>query len=321
VRRFLAIAALLACAPAFGQGWPTKPVRIVVSTGPGLATDLVARALADRLSRQLAQSFVVENIAGAGGNIGAQAVARTAPDGYTTLFTGGGTLVTNQFAFKSMPFDAARDFAPVALVTRGGGFVIAVPGDSPAKSFGELVSHARSQPGKLSYAVDSSNIYGVLLGKLINKTAKMDMVEIPYKSTPQAAQDTMAGRTQVFISTVAVVEPLERSGKLRSVAISGAKRNPLVPHLPTMAETIPGLSLDAVGFTLVAPAATPAEIIQRLNGAVNVAIKEPEFVKQVNSFGLPLMAEANSPADAAEELRQQRLSWGKIYKELGIQPQ
>jgi tripartite-type tricarboxylate transporter receptor subunit TctC len=187
-------------------------VKLVVSTGPGLATDIVARALAERLSRGLGQSFVVENLAGAGGIIGAQAVARAAPDGYTYLFTGGGTLITNVYAFKSLPYDPARDFAPVSMVTESGGFVVSVNADVPAKTLSELVALAKSQPGKLSYAVDSSNIYGVILGKLVNRVAGVDMAEIPYKSTPQALQDTVAGRTQVLFSALAPTDPLVKSG-------------------------------------------------------------------------------------------------------------
>jgi tripartite-type tricarboxylate transporter receptor subunit TctC len=305
---------------SLAQTWPAKPVKMVITIGPGSSTDLVARLLSDRLSRSLGQSFVVESIAGAGGNIGALAVARSAPDGYTFMFAGGGTLVTNQFAFKSMPFDAARDFVAVALVTTGGGFVIAVAADSPAKDFAGLVALAKSKPKALSYAVDASNVYAALTGKLLNRIAGMDMEEIPYKSSAQALQDTVAGRTHLMVTTVGVVEVMARTGKLRVLAISAAKRNPLVPDIPSMSETIPGLAVDAVGFSLVAPAGTPADIVQRLNRAVNAIMREAEFEKQVATWGLPT-ARPNTAEEAAEELRQQRVSWGKIYQDLGIQPQ
>jgi tripartite-type tricarboxylate transporter receptor subunit TctC len=314
--------ALVACwAPhAQAQSWPAKPVKMVVSTGPGLATDTVARLLAERLSRAATQQFVVENMAGAGGIIAAQSVARSAPDGYTILFTGGGTLVTNLFAFKSLPYDPARDFAPVALITESGGFVVSVNPSLPARSFAEFVSVAKARPGQLSYAVDTSNIYAVILGKLINKTAGVDLAEIPYKSTPQALQDTVAGRTQVIISAVAPTEPFVRSGKLRRIAISSAKRNPTLPDLPTLAETTPTLQVDGGGFSVVAPAGTPAEVVQRLNRLIAATLKDPDFGRRLLSLGQVAASGASAEA-VAEYLRGERERWGRVFDDLGIAPQ
>ena len=168
--------ALMVSASALAQSWPAKPVKLVVSTGPGLATDIIARVLADRLSRAMGQQFVVENIAGAAGTIGAQAVARASPDGYTQLFTGGGVLITNQYAFKTLPFDPVKDFAPVAMITESGGFAVSINPEIPARSLAELIAVAKARPGKLSYAVDSSNIYAAIIGKLLNRVAGLDVV-------------------------------------------------------------------------------------------------------------------------------------------------
>jgi len=305
------------CGAALAQAWPAKPVKMVVSTGPGLATDIIARILADRLSRSTGQQFVVENMAGAAGNIGAQAVARAAPDGYTHLFTGGGVMITNAFAFKTLPFDPVRDFAPVAMITESGGFVVSVNPAVPAKNLAELIATAKAQPGKYSYAVDSSNIYAAIIGKLLNKMAGLDIVEIPYKSTPQALQDTVAGRTQIIISAVAPVEPFAKNGKLRRLAVSSAKRMPGLDEVPTMAETLEGFKVDGGGFAVVAPAATPAEIVQRLNRAVAVILRDAEFEKQMFSLG-QTAANGASPEATAEYLRTERERWGRIFKDLNI---
>jgi tripartite-type tricarboxylate transporter receptor subunit TctC len=305
---------------AHAQSWPAKPVKLVVSTGPGLATDIIARILADRLSRALGQQFVVENMAGAGGNIAAQAVARSAPDGYTQLFTGGGVMITNAYAFKSLPFDPVKDFTPVAMITESGGFVLSVNPELPAKTLAELITAAKAQPGRYSYAVDSSNIYAGIIGKLLNKMVGLDIVEIPYKSTPQALQDTVAGRTQIIISAVAPVEAFAKNGKLRRIAVSSAKRMPGLDDLPTMAETIDGFKIDGGGFAVVAPAGTPADIVLRMNRAIAVILRDAEFAKQMFSLG-QTAASGASPEGVAEYLRSERERWGRIFKDLAIQPQ
>jgi tripartite-type tricarboxylate transporter receptor subunit TctC len=320
IRALACLAMLLAVGAAGAQNWPTKPVKMVVSTGPGLSADLVGRVLSDRLSKSLGQQFVVENIGGAGGIIGAQAVARAAPDGYTFLFTGGGTLITNIYAFKSLPYDPVRELTPVAFVTEPGGFIVSVNAELPPKSLAELISYAKARPGQLSYALDSSNIYGIIIGKLLNKAAGLDMVEILYKSTPQAIQDTVAGRTQVMISAIAPVEPFAKSGKMRVLAISSPKRNPSVPDLPAMNETLPGFQIDGGGFSVSAPAATPADIIQRFNRAIAGIGRDAEFGKQLLALGQ--FPAAGAPPEAwAEYLRSERERWAKIFQELGIKPQ
>ena len=320
VRLLTAFFIAFSCGLLHAQGWPSKPVRLIVSTGPGLATDIIARILADRLSRAMGQQFVVENMAGAGGNIAAQAVARATPDGYTQLFTGGGVMITNAYAFKTLPFDPVKDFAPVSMITESGGFVLSVNPELPAKNLVELIAAAKAQPGKYSYAVDSSNIYVGIIGKLLNKMAGLDIVEIPYKSTPQAIQDTVAGRTQTIISAVAPVESFAKNGKLRRLAVSSAKRMPGLDELPTMADTIEGFKIDGGGFAVVAPAATPADAVQRLNRAIAVILRDAEFGRQMFSLG-QIPANGAPPEAIAEYLRSERERWGKIFRDLAIQPQ
>jgi tripartite-type tricarboxylate transporter receptor subunit TctC len=315
----LALIALAVVMPAAAQTWPTKPVKMIVSTGPGLSADLVARVLCDRLSKALGQPFVVENTGGAGGIIGAQAAARAAPDGYTFLFTGGGTIITNQYAFKSLPYDPVRDLTPVAFVTESGGFIVSVNAQLPPRSLAELISYVKANPGKVSYAADASNIYSIIIGKLLNRVAGLDMVEILYKATAQALQDTSAGRTQVMISAIAPVEPFARSGKMRILAISSPKRNPTVPEIPAMNETLAGFQIDGGGFSVVAPAATSPEIVMRLNRAMAPILKDPEYGKQMYTLG-QVPTPGPTPEQSQEYLRNERERWGKIFKELGIEP-
>ena len=305
---------------ALAQAWPSKPVRMIVSTGPGLSTDTVGRLLAERLSRTFGQQFVVENMAGAGGIIGAQAVARASADGHTLLFTGGGALVTNLFAFKSLPYDPARDFAPVALVTESGGFLLSVHPDVPARNLAEFIETARASPGKFSYAVDTSNIYAVIMGRLLNRTAGIDMAEIPYKSTPQALQDTVAGRTQVIITAVAPAEPFVKSGKLRRLAISSLRRNPTIPDVPAMAESLQGFQIDGGGFFVAAPVATAPETVIRLNRAIGTLLREPDFEQRLLSLG-QVASSGPLPEAISEYLRSERERWGRLFRELNIPAQ
>jgi tripartite-type tricarboxylate transporter receptor subunit TctC len=302
------------------QTWPTKPVRIIASVGPGQAADIVARSLAARLTASIGQTFIVENVPGAAGSLGAQAVARANPDGYTLLFTGGGALVTNLFMFKSLPYDPVKDLTPVAAVTRGGGFYISVPADSPFKALGDIVGFARASPGKLSYGVDTSNIYTILLGRLINKTATLDMVEIPYKSEAVALQDVIAGRVQLLITAGSSIDSAVRSGKLRRVAVSSENRNPFFTDLPTVGETLPGMKMEGAGLSLVAPSGVSAELAQRMNRAVAVVMKQPEFLKELASRGQLAGGDA-TPQQISDELAEQRRIWAKLFPELGIAPQ
>jgi tripartite-type tricarboxylate transporter receptor subunit TctC len=293
---------------------------MVISTGPGMSTDILGRLLADRLSRQLGQQFVVENIAGAGGIVAAQNVARATPDGYTLLFTGGSVLVTNAFAYKSLPYDAARDFVPVALVTRASGFLVLVTPSLPVGSIAELVALTKAQPGKISYAMEVSNTFVAIVGRMLNRTAGTDMAEIPYKSIAQAMQDTMAGRTQVIFSSVASAESALRAGKLKLIAVTSSKRLPAWPEVPALIESYPSLNLDAVGFTVAAPAALPRDTLSRANRAVLAVMRDAQFEEHLSAAGQPL-APPNTPEEASEVLQEQRARWGKIFRDLAIQPQ
>jgi tripartite-type tricarboxylate transporter receptor subunit TctC len=188
--RALILASLMAWANgASAQDWPKRPIKLVVATGPGLAVDVAARVMAERVSAALGQQVYVENIAGASGVLGTQAVARSAPDGYTFLFGSAGALSTNMFLFKALPYDLDRDFAPVALVVQGNPFALTAYPEISIKTLSDLTAYAREHAGKVSYAVDTSSGWAGIIGQLLNKRLDIDMVQIPYKSTSQALQD------------------------------------------------------------------------------------------------------------------------------------
>jgi tripartite-type tricarboxylate transporter receptor subunit TctC len=314
-----AILGVLWMAVASAQAWPAKPVRIIVSTGPGLATDIMARLLSDRLSKNLGQQFVVDNIAGAAGIVGAQAAARSAPDGYTFFFAPASALATNQFLFKSVPYDTFRDFTPVAMVCDTGPFVITVQPELPVKTLPELITYARANPGKLSYAFDISSGYAAIIGQLLNRRTNAGMTEVPYKATAQAIQDTITGRTQVMISSIPATDNFVKSGKLRRIAVSSEKRYPGFPDVPAIAETIPGFNIDG-WFALMAPAGTPAPIVQRLNREIDGVLKDAEILQRIHQFGLGTSG-AGTPQSTGDFIRAQRNRWAGIVKELAIEPQ
>ncbi len=267
------------------QSWPTRPIKLIVPTGPGLATDIMARLLGDSVSRSLGQQVYVENMPGASGVLGAQAAARAAPDGYTFFFANASGLTSNMFLIKSIPYDPTRDYAAVAMVSASGPFVVAVHPDLPVKSLPELIAYGKAQPGKLSYAVDATSGYGVVVGKLLNKRGGIGMVEVPYRATAQMLQDTAAGTTQLMISAVAPSDAFVKAGKLRRIAISSEKRFPGLEDLPTIGETLPGFVIDG-WFAVVAPAGTPAPIIARLNREIAQFLANAEIRQRMIAFGL-----------------------------------
>jgi tripartite-type tricarboxylate transporter receptor subunit TctC len=308
--------------PALAQStadWPVKPVRVISPMGAGTAVDFVCRTIGERLARAFGQQFVVENLVGASGIVGAQAASRAPNDGYTVFFAPASTLTSNIYQFKSLPYDPVRDLTAVAIVVDSGPFILSVHPDVPAQNLAEFIAYAKSQAGKLSYAVDVSSGYGVILGQWFNKTAGTRMEEITYKSAAQALQDTAAGRTQAIIASVPTTRPFATAGRLRSLAISSSHRFTTLDTLPTMSETIPGFQL-AGWFALMVPTGTPAPIIERLNREVDRILQDSELVQRMLNVGLGASG-AGTPQSANEFIRAERERWARIAKDIGIQPQ
>ncbi len=255
--------ALLAPASVLAQAWPAKPIRVLVPFPAGGIADIYARLVGARWTEAWGQPVVVENRTGAGGNIAADAVAKSAPDGYSIVMGSIGTHAVNVSLFPAMPYDPVRDFAPIALVVDAEG-LLAVHPSVAAKSVAELISLARAKPGGLSYASAGAGTASHLAGELFKSMARIDWLHVPYKGNVPAITDLLAGQTSLIFATMPTVLPHTKAGRLRALATTGAARTPATPELPTVAETLPGFVVNNwVG--LFAPAGTPPDVVARLN--------------------------------------------------------
>jgi tripartite-type tricarboxylate transporter receptor subunit TctC len=318
-RRGLACALLLAfAAGALAQPWPAKPVKMVASFAPGSAPDIVARLVADQLSRSWGQPVLVENKPGGGNVIGAQFAARAAPDGYTLYFATAAALVTNPYTFKSLPYDPARDFAPIGIVGKTPFLILAHPG-VPAKTLAELIALDKAQPGKLAFATDGPRNFSGMAAAWLNKLAGTSIVQVPYASMPQGVQDTLAGRTQLVILAPALAAGHVKRGALRPLAETWARRVPGMEELQPVAELLPGF--DLVGwFALVAPGATPDAIIRRANRDLDRALKDGAVSQRLREMGVYTDG-AETPEAARDFILAERANWGRVVEEIGLQPE
>ncbi len=314
----LLVALAASAGPAAAQDWPARPIRVIVSFAPGSAPDIICRFVTDRLSRAVGQQIVVDNRPGSGNIIAAQAAARSAPDGYNFFCATAATLVSNPHTFKSLPYDPVRDFAPVAMIAKGPFFVLVHPG-VPVKTLAELAAYDKANPGKLTFATDGLRNFTGMMAAWLNKIAGTNILTVPYAGMPLGIQDTLAGRTQVIILAIPAAAPRIRSGELRPLAASFAKRVPGYENVPAIAETYPGFEL--VGwFLIVAPAGTPAEVVQRVNREMDKILKDPETVRRLRDLGF-FTEGAETPDAVAGTIRSDREKWERIVKEIGIQPE
>jgi len=319
VRGLICAALAIGIAPAQAQQWPTRPIRLICSTSPGQAPDIVARLFAERVSHTLGQQVYVENLPAASGLLGAQTAARAAPDGYT-LFLGPATVMAlNMHTFRSLPYDPVRDFTPVGIVNDSGPYVFAVNPEVPAKNLSELIGYAKANPGKLTYGVATSGAFGPLIGQLFAKRAGIDIVQVPYSVNAQAISDTVAGTIQMMLTATPSIEGNLRSGKLRALAVTSAQRVPSHNDIPAVSETLPGFVIDG-WFVVVAPARTPSDIVARLNREIEAFDKDPEVLTRFATLGMGI-SQALSPQATGEFIRAQQDHWGRIVKELGLTPQ
>ena len=304
---------------AHADTWPTRPIKLIVPTGAGHAVDIMARVLATGVSQTLGQTVYVENMPAASGFLGAQTTARAEPDGYTFLFAPASLMSSNMFLFKSLPYDPTKDFAAVAMVCDQGPMVVTVNLDLPVKTVPELIAYGKANSGKLSYAVDATSGFGVAAGRLLNKRGQIGMVEIPYRSSPQMALDTMAGVTQLMVGSMPPVAGAVKAGKLRWIAVSSEQRFPGLDDLPTVAETLPGFRIDG-WFVVVAPAGTPAPILQRLNRQIDAVFKSAEIRQRALGFGL-VVSDAGTPESTMAFIRSEQERWRSLVQELGMEAQ
>jgi tripartite-type tricarboxylate transporter receptor subunit TctC len=262
---------------------------------------------------------VVENLPGASGLVAHQTAARAAADGYTFLFTNTSGLATNPVTFKSIPYDPARDFAPVAMVVDFGPQMLSVNIDLPVKTVPELIAYAKAHPGKLSYAVDVTAGAAPIAARLFNKRGELGMVEVPYRSAAQMVQDVASGTIPVLISSMAAANAMVQTGKIRRLALSSTKRFPPLPDLPTINETVPGVTMDG-WFVLMAPAGVPADVVQRMNREVGEFLKGEQIAQRLAGFGLATSG-AGSPQSTGEFISREQEKWRALALELKIEPQ
>jgi tripartite-type tricarboxylate transporter receptor subunit TctC len=318
-RALLVCALALLAAPANAQSWPSRPVKLIVPTGPGAATDVMARLVADGVSRTLGQAVVVENIPGASGILAHQAAARAAPDGYTLLFTNTSGMAINLISFKQLPYDPTRDFTAVALVCSLAPQMLSVNAELPVASVGELISYAKANPAKLSIAFDTTAGAAAFGAKLFNKRAGLGLVEVPYRSAAQMTQDVASGINPVMMSSPAAANAVVQSGKVRRLAVTSGKRFPALPDLPSLSETIPGLVMNGL-FSIVAPTGTPAEVVARLNREIARYLEGADVQQRLLALGLATEG-AGTPENAAQTIRREQELWRAVAQELGVEPQ
>jgi len=307
---------LLGIAAACAQAYPSKPITIITAFGPGSASDTITRAVAQPLGVALKQSVIVEARPGASGAISAMYVARSPADGYTMLMTTNSPHSAAPFLMKNIAYDPVKDFSPV---TRFGSFTLMLcihPG-IPAKNVKELIEYGRANPGKLTYA--SGNSAGIVAGATLKHWAKLDMLHVPYKSTPQGLTDLLAGRVSMMFVDLTSGIPHVKAGTLRALAVTRIKRSALFPELPTMDEAgVTGFDMDAwAGF--VAAAKTPPEIVTLLNNTMRPIIDSPEVKATLRNAGFE--AFSSSPEELDEFIKVQLGKWSKMVKDAGIQPE
>jgi tripartite-type tricarboxylate transporter receptor subunit TctC len=299
---------------AVGQAYPAKPVRVVIPYPPGSTPDIVGRTLSGKLQESLGQPFIVENRTGAGGNIGAEAVAKSPADGYTLLIGVNGPAAINKFLYKTLAYDSDRDLLPVSLLATSPQMLVVTPAVR-ASSFREFVEHARANPGRLSYGSVGSGSASHLTMELLKSDAKLFIVHIPYRGFPPAVTDMLAGNIDTMFAIIPAVLPQVRAGKMKALAVTGLKRSALAPEVPSVGELgYPQLeSLAWIG--LLAPAGTPQDIVGKLNAEAVRSMRTSEVRESLGKQGFEVVA--SSAGEFAGWIRTEQSKWSRVIKASG----
>jgi tripartite-type tricarboxylate transporter receptor subunit TctC len=304
---------LITSTSGFAQAYPAKPIRVVVPFPAGGIADLYARLIGARASETWGQPVVIENRTGAGGNIAADAVAKSAPDGYTLVMGSFGTHAVNVSLFSKMPYDPVRDFAPIALVLEAEGLLVVHP-SIPVNSVADLITHARSNPGRLTFASAGMGTASHLAGELFKSMAKVEMTHVPYKGNVPAITDLLAGQTSLLFATMPTVLPHAKAGKLRALATIGSARSAAAPELPTIAESLPGFEVNN-WIGLFAPAGMPPDIVRRWNGEVMRIMQSPDIQARLPNEGARFSP--NTPEQFGAFVKSEIAKWAPVVKASG----
>jgi tripartite-type tricarboxylate transporter receptor subunit TctC len=309
-----ALVVALAAGGALAQAWPSKPVKMVVPFAAGGATDVIARQLAQKLTDAWGQTVVVENRAGAGGNIGADAVAKSAPDGYTLLMTSGSIVTANQYMYKNMGFDPAKDLAPVTNVAAGPQIIV-VSSSLPVKDLREFIAYAKANPGKVNFGSAGIGTQTHLAGENLAHATGMNLVHVPYKGESAALTDLMGGQIQMVPANFAAALPHVQQGRIRALAVTSKARHPQLPDVPAAAEFVPGFENDG-WWGLMVPAGTPRDIIDRVQRDTAKVLLSDEFRTKLAQQGM--VPVANTPAELGNAIREETARWAKVIKDRGL---
>lgn len=313
----MAVAGMV-CTVAAAQDYPARPLRLVVGFAPGGSTDVTARIVGEKLTTALGQQVIVDNRSGAGGNIGADVVAKSSPDGYTLLMASTGVMAFNHYLYAKLPYSAEKDLAPVTQIGSLP-LILIVPASLPAKSVKELVALARAQPGKYSFGTSGVGGATHVTAELFKALANIDIVHVPYKGSGQMMGDLLSGQVQIAFDQIASSIGHVKSGKLRALGITTAKRSPLLPELPTIAEG--GVAgYDATSWNgLAVRAGTPQPVINRLQQETRKAIFIPEVRDRLSALGIDPIG--STPEEFTAYIKAERGKWIPLFKKIGIEPQ
>ena len=309
------VLALAVAGPVAAQGYPAKPIRLVAPSTPGDAPDVIARMVADKLSIALGQQVVVENRPGAGGVVGSEIVAKALPDGYTLIMGNAGSHGINAAVYSKLPYDIQRDFAPVSQIALAPNIFVVNP-DIPAKSIPEFVAYAKARPGQLAYASGGNGSSAHMSMELLKSMAGIELIHVPYKGSSPALTDVMAGQVAVMSVNMPPAVPLVKAGKLRALAVTTRTRSPLMPEVPTVAESgLPGYETVA-WFGVLAPAGTPKEIVNRLSVEIAKIARSPEMRERLVSLGAEPVG--GTPDEFAAVVARDIAKWTALAKSVGI---
>jgi tripartite-type tricarboxylate transporter receptor subunit TctC len=312
----LAAALLVTLVPpaAFAQAWPTKSVKMIVPFAAGGATDVVARLLAQKLTEEWGQSVVIENRVGAGGNIGGDAVAKSAPDGYTLLMASGAIVIAGPHMYKSLPYDPARDLVAITNVATGPQVIVVGTG-LPVKDLREFIAYAKANPNKVNYGSAGVGAQTHLAAENLAQAAGIELTHVPYKGESAALTDLMGNQIQLVTANLSAALAFVREGKIRALAVTSRERNPQLPDVPAASEVLPGFE-NSGWFGLLAPAGTPKEVIDRIyRDSAKIALSE-EFRGKLAQLGM--VPVANSPAEFSASNARESVRWERVIRERGI---